>query len=76
MRVVEVLSMEKAKRFLCHVCDGLSITIAKISIYFETTLILRHIFCKKVFFYKWILIDSLVISKTSITFARIFLDNG
>ena len=53
MRVVEVLSMEKAKRFLCHVCDGLSITIAKISIYFETTLILRHIFCKKVFLYKW-----------------------
>ena len=51
MRVVEVLSMEKAKRFLCHVCDGLSITIAKISIYFETKLILRHIFCKKVFFY-------------------------
>ena len=26
MRVVEVLAMEKAKRFLCYVCNGFSVT--------------------------------------------------
>ena len=46
MRVVEVLGLEKAKRFQCYDCDEFSATSAKISIYFQTTLIVSRIFCK------------------------------
>ena len=50
MRVVEVLGLEKAKRFLSHDCDGPSATSAKISIYFETTFTVSCIFCKSTHF--------------------------
>ena len=51
MRVVEVLGLEKAKRFLSYDCNGPSATSAKISIYFETTFNVSCIFCKSTHFF-------------------------